>query len=235
MNKKMNRAKKKRGYNPTTQWDSIYKKGEKKYKYYKLTEPHEDIKKIKKIFKNKKINKILDLGCGVGRNLFYLTKEGFEVHGIDLAKEGIKIIKKNAKEKNIKIQLKVGNVFKRLPYPDNFFDAVISIQVLQHGSFNQIKKAITEIERILKPKGLIFITLCGRYSQGKLRYCLVKTAKKIAPRTYVPIVGNEIGLVHYIYNEQILKKHYRNFKILNLWRDSRDYYCFLGENKKDGA
>jgi len=214
-------------------WDIIYKKGKENYNYYDITEPHRDIGEITRIFKKRKVKKILDLGCGAGRHVIYLAKKGFKVYGIDVAAEGIKITKKFLREQNLKANLKIGNIFKGLPYNDNFFDAVISVQVLQHGTLNQIKKVIRDIERILKPKGLLFITLCGRYSKGKIRYCIVKTAKKIAPKTYVPTIGNEAGIPHYVYDKRTLKKHYKNFKMIGFWKDDKDYYCFLGENEKN--
>jgi len=102
---------------------------------------------------------------------------------------------------------------------------------LQHGKISEIKKAIKEIGRVLKPGGLVFITLSGRISKSKVRDYLIKTAKKIAPRTYVPTIGNEKGLAHFIYNKKFIKKHYHNFKILKIWKDSRDYYCFIAQNK----
>lgn len=222
-----------KSYNLMSQWENIYKKGGKDYKYYDVMKPHEDIDKIIKIFKEKGVKRILDLGCGIGRNLLCLAQQGFEVYGIDMSEEGIKFTKESLKKRGLKANLRIGNIFEKLPYPDNFFDAVVSVQVLQHGSLNQIRKAIAEIERVLKPKDLLFVTLCGRYSKGKVRYCLVKTAKKIAPRTYVPTIGDEMGLIHYIYNKQILKKHYKNFKIIDLWKDSNGYYCLLGVNKKN--
>ncbi|MFX1537323.1 MAG: hypothetical protein ACFFDI_24205, partial [Promethearchaeota archaeon] len=52
---------------------------------------------------------------------------------------------------------------------------------------------------------------------------------KIAPRTYIPTMGSEKGLVHFIYNKKVIKDHYKNFEILNLWKDERDYYCFLAK------
>ena len=194
-----------------TQWNKIYKKNQKNYKYYDLNEPHQDMPKISKIFKQKKIKKILDLGCGSGRNLFYLLKKGFELSGIDLAPEGIKQIKQITKNK---VDLKIGDVFTTLPYKDNSFDAIISVQVLQHSKKRNIKKAISEIKRILKPGGLIFLTVCGRYSQGKLRYCLITTAKQIAYNTFVPTIGPEKGLTHFIYNKKILLEHYSDFQFL---------------------
>ena len=223
---------KKTRHNTLDSWNLIYRKGEEKYKYYDFTEPHKDMKKIAGMLNKRKVKKVLDLGCGAGRNLLYLAKKEFEMYGIDIAEKGIEITKKNLRKEKLKANLKIGNVFKKLPYKSNFFDAVVSVQVLQHNNLSQINKAIKEIERILKPQGIVFITLCGRYSKGKTRYCLVKTAKKIAPRTYAPTIGDETGMLHYIYNKATIKKHYKNFKIIDLWRDNKDYYCFIGKIKK---
>ena len=213
------------------QWNKIYKKEGINCSHYNILKPHEDIFKMSDFFKKQRVKKVLDLGCGAGRNLIYLSKKDFDVCGIDYAHEGLKIIKERLKKEKIKSNLKLGNIFNKLPYEDNFFDAVISIQVLQHGKVNEIKGAIQEIRRILKPSGLIFVTLCGRISNGKVRDYLIKTAKKIAPRTYIPTMGNEKGLTHFIYNKKIIKKHYYNFRILKIWKDSRNYYCFIAQNK----
>ena len=208
------------------QWNQIFKKHGKVF-----LKPQEDIVRIAKLFKRKNARKVLDLGCGTGRHLIYFAKKGFDVYGIDIAEEGIKIARKWLKGEKLKAKLKTGSIYKKLPYKSNFFDAVVSVQVLQHGKLNQIKKGIEEIERVLKPGGLIFITLCGRYSKGKVRYCVIKTARKVAPRTYVPTIGNEASVTHYVYDKATIKSHYKNFKIIDLWRDKKDYYCFLGELK----
>ncbi|MBD3208468.1 MAG: methyltransferase domain-containing protein [Candidatus Nealsonbacteria bacterium] len=212
------------------QWDKIYKERAGSYKYYNIFKPHENLRIVGDFFERKKVDKILDIGCGVGRNLIPLAKRGFEISGIDIAREGILILEKELKKRGLDAELRIGNVFKTLPYQNNDFDAIISVQVLQHGSLNQIKKAISEIERVLKPGGYIFITLCGRYSKGKVRYCIVKTARKVAPRTYVPTKGEEVGLKHFIYNKELIKKHYKNFKFIKFWKDSKDYYCFIGKH-----
>ncbi|MBU4511816.1 class I SAM-dependent methyltransferase [Patescibacteria group bacterium] len=209
-------------------WNTIYKKEGDKYEYYKIFEPHKDIGRVVRIFKKHKIKKILDLGCGAGRHVWYLAKQGFDVYGIDIASDGIKKAKAMLKQKKLKANLKVGDIYTKLPYQDNFFDAIVNVQVIQHGKEKQIKYAIKEIERILKPGGLAFFTVCGRTSKGKVRYCLVKTAKKIAPNTYVPTIGNETGLTHFIYTKQKINEHFKNFKLIDSWRDDKDYYCFTG-------
>jgi len=213
------------------QWQEIYKRGEKKYNYYNILQPHKDMNYVAKIFKKNKVKKVLDLGCGAGRNLLFLASKGINVYGIDYAPEGIELIKENLKKFKLDANLKIGNFFDPLPYSNEFFDAIICLQSLQHGNEKQILKAIKEIERILRKKGLIFITLSGRISNGKIRFCLVKTAKKIASHTYVPTIGDEKGLTHFIYDKKLIKKHFKNFRILKLWKDEKDYYCFIAEKK----
>ena len=140
------------------------------------------------------------------------------------------------KKENLKAALKAGNIYKKLPYENGFFDAVVSVQVIHHARINTIRKAIKEIKRILRPKGLIFITVRKflpkkellRLSQKKLIWKL----KKIEPRTFIPLTGKEKGLVHYYFNKESLKKEFKAFKIHNIWVDSRGHYCLSGELKK---
>jgi len=211
-----------------TQWNEIYKK-EEDFSYYDFNNPHPDIPSLFKSFP--KESKILDLGCGSGRNLVFLAKKGFQMYGLDNAEKGLKTIKTKLKKEKLNASFENQSFFQTLPYQDNFFDILISIQAIQHGSESEIKKAIKEIYRTLKPSGKIFITLCGRYSKGKVRHCLVKTAKKIAPNTYKPTIGKEKDLTHFIYNKSLIKKHFKNFKILKQWKDNKDYYCFLAQKR----
>lgn len=229
-------------------WDDIFRNQEA-YRYYSLSEPHEDMEKISASFREHDVRKILDLGCGTGRNLIFLSRKGFEMQGIDLSKNAIAGIRKicnNIPEKNktgptaskakldagSRIGLKTGDIFSRLPFDDDSFDAIISVQVLQHSDEKGIIHAISEMKRVLKPGGLIFITVCGRISRGKVRHCLVKTAKKISERTYIPTCGEERGMTHFIYDKKTLLRHYSGFGIIRIWKDNRDYYCLLAENRK---
>lgn len=101
-----------------------------------------------------------------------------------------------------------------------------------------IRKTIREIERTLRSKGLIFmvvrkrkfrrfypkLTIIEKYGKQKARY------KVIASRTYVPIEGGEKGLIHYLFNKELIKKEFKSFKIYNIWINSvKRHYCFLGE------
>jgi len=206
------------------QWDKIFN-----LKGRVLIKPQPDLPKIVKLFKKKGVKKILDLGCGSGRHLVYLSKKRFEVYGIDIAKHGIEIAKKWLEKEKLKANLKIGDIYKKLPYANNFFDALISVRVITHGKIKDIRKTIKEIERILKPKGLIFITVLEKGGWKKF--------KIIEPRTIIPLEGKEKGLVHYYFNKAIIKKEFKNFKISKIWLDSKDLYsssnhrAFIGELK----
>lgn len=216
-----------------TQWDKIFKTRGKV-----LLKSQPDMPKIVKLFKARGVKKILDLGCGSGRHLIYLAKKSFEVYGIDIANHGLKIAWKWLERENVKANLKIGDVYKKLPYKDNFFDAIISVRVINHGRIKEIRKLIKEIERILKPEGLIFITTIksDKARKGKWKYKpRAWKYKTIAPRTIIPLSGPEKGLPHYYFNREIIRKEFKNFEIPKIWLDHRDsyapsrHYAFWGE------
>jgi len=204
------------------QWDKIFKSYGKVF-----TEPQEDIPRIVKLLKKKGIKNILDLGCGSGRHTVYLAKHGFKVYGIDIAPKGIKIAKDWLKKEKVQADLKIGSIYKKLPYQNDFFDAVISTQTIHHGKIKNIRKAIKEVERVLRPKGLLFITV-----PKSRKEVYGKKIKLIEPRTWLPLKGREAGLPHYLYTKNLLKRDFNKFKIHDIWVESdKRHYCLLGELK----
>ncbi len=71
------------------------------------------------------------------------------------------------KREGVDAHLKIWDMFRSFSYNDDFFDAVISIQVIHHSTSSQVKKVIEEIERVLKYDDLIFITVPKRVLRKK--------------------------------------------------------------------
>ena len=63
--------------------------------------PAKEVYQFSMELKKKNLNKVYDLGCGIGRNLFYLIDNDFDVHGSDLSKHAVDEINQKLKEKNI--------------------------------------------------------------------------------------------------------------------------------------
>ncbi|OGZ18890.1 MAG: hypothetical protein A2Z68_01275 [Candidatus Nealsonbacteria bacterium RBG_13_38_11] len=217
------------------QWDKIFKQQGKFF-----TKVQGDISRIVKLFKRRNVKRVLDLGCGSGRHTVYLAKHGFEVYGIDISRTGIKMTRKFLLKEKLKGNLKIGSIYKKLPYKDNFFDAVISVQVLHHARIESIRKVIREIERVLKLKGLFFTTNRRRRIQRNVKILTEEYEnlrekfryRIIAPMTYVPTGGAEKGLIHYLFNKKSFRKEFRHFKIYDIWVESnKRHYCLLGELK----
>jgi len=97
-------------------------------------------------FKQLKGKKILDLGCGYGKDLQYFHNKKLQAQGIDISKEMIKLAKKNCPD----CELKVGD-FKKLPYKNNYFHFIYSRYAIQHS--NEVQTILKEVHRILRKKG----------------------------------------------------------------------------------
>jgi ubiquinone/menaquinone biosynthesis C-methylase UbiE len=115
---------------------------------------------VSESFLNKK-NKVLEIGSSSGNNLRFFIDKKFETYGIEINKEMINLGKKNLKRLGYKIpEIKLGHNTK-IPYPDNFFDCLVSINTIHYSSGNDIDKALKEYKRVLKKKSLVYIETSG--------------------------------------------------------------------------
>lgn len=120
----------------------------------------------------KKGTRVLDIGCGTGKFVFRLQKinDGLEIHGVDISKDMIG--KARAKSKNDEIEFKVGDV-EELPYEKNYFDIITCSNSFHH--YPSQKKAVSEMQRILKDEGkLMVIDGCRDKLLGRIIFGIVE-------------------------------------------------------------
>lgn len=108
--------------------------------------------------------RILDAGCGGGRNLVYFLRAGFQVFGIDQNPQSIEQVRNLAKTlaPNLPAENFQIATLEEMPFPDESFEAVISSAVLHFAaSETQFDKMLWEMWRVLKPGGLFFARLAS--------------------------------------------------------------------------
>lgn len=130
--------------------------GDRKYGYggYKYDGRWKKVaEELAEYYELKPKQKVLDIGCGKAHLLYELTQvvPGLDVVGIDISEYAIA----NAKEE-VKPYLVQGKA-QNLPFGDNSFDLIISLNTLHNLRVYDLKKAIQDIERISKGKSYIVV------------------------------------------------------------------------------
>lgn len=132
----------------------------------KEMEPQADTVRFFKFLKKEKKfsyegKKLIDLGCGTGRNSFYAYELGLDASGIDISKTAISEGVRYAKERNLLVDLKVGSIGEKLVWNDETFD--IALDVTSSNSLSEQEREIyfEEMYRVLKQGGYVYVkALC---------------------------------------------------------------------------
>jgi tellurite methyltransferase len=118
--------------------------------------------------------RVFDAGCGGGRNLVYLLREGYEIYGVDADPRAI--LEVRALAATLAPQLPADNFrvesVEQMSFPDAFADVVLSSAVLHFApDDDQFHAMLRGTWRALKPHGLLFCRLAsdigmeGRFQQ----------------------------------------------------------------------
>jgi len=109
-------------------------------------------KTLQNFLKKQNVKSVLDLSCGTGSQVFWLSQKGFEVTGVDINKKMLKIARSKAKSLSKKIQFIEGDMRGRQV---GQFDSVITIfNSIGHLTKTDFQKAIRNVYRNLKPGGI---------------------------------------------------------------------------------
>ena len=151
-------------------WETAYTSGDNLLFY-----PHEEIIRFfsryirKKVSINNFLNvsenideeRLLDLGCGIGRHIIFANEMGIDAYGIDLSQTAINFALKWASARDISeptSKIIQGDV-RELPWPDDFFQYAVSHGVLDSMPFEVATAACAELARVMKTGGLFYCDL----------------------------------------------------------------------------
>ncbi len=112
------------------------------------------------VMKDNDIKKILELGCGQGRDCLFFASRGIKVKAMDHSHIAIEQLSKHARQKGLSIDTSMYDATKLLPFSDNEFDAVYSHMLFSMKfSWDQLKFIFKEIKRVLKKDGFHFFSV----------------------------------------------------------------------------
>lgn len=169
-------------------------------------------------------HKILDVGCGGGRNLVYFLRNGYEIHGVDPSPHAIAAVQQLAQSiapgniDNFKIALA-----EDLPYADNEFDLVISSAVLHFAiSMDHFDNMLRSMWRVLKRGGYLFARLASDIGIEMLvqplengRYLLPDGSERFLINQQLPLAYTE--RLEARLHEPIKTTNVQNLRCMTTW------------------
>lgn len=156
--------------------------------------------------------KILDAGCGAGRDIEYFIDDGFDAIGIDLAEKLLKEAKKRVPKGKFKKE-----DFRKTKFKAKTFHGVWSVTSLVHLPKSEVKKALKEFNRILDGKGILYLSL--RKGKG---------SKEVKFRNYIKDELRTVYFYEQVEMEELVRE--AGFKILS--SEANDVWVEIFAEKK---
>ena len=164
--------------------------------------------------------RILEIGFGTGITFFYLNENYREIYGLDLTAD-TEMIAQAFAGRGIQARLTQGDVLC-MPYPDDYFDSVLLISILEHLQPDDQEQAFREIRRVLKPGGqvvygvpverplMVFMFRLFGYDIREHHFSTEKTVSETARKLLTPVrqrtLSRFFGLSGPVYEVGHLKK-----------------------------
>ncbi|MFX1418705.1 MAG: class I SAM-dependent methyltransferase [Promethearchaeota archaeon] len=160
---------------------------------------------------------ILDCGSGGPRpkqSLFVLL--GFEAIGIENSEERLEMAQDYAKQQKLELTMKNGDM-RSIPFESNYFGYVYSWNTIFHMKKIDIKKAVAEMIRVLKPGGVCFVNFLSVDSE----YC--GKGEQQSPGEFLLIEEDE-RILHTFFTDEESDSFFENLEIEILYKEKRIYH-----------
>lgn len=141
--------------------------------------------------------KVLDIGCGNGRNMDGFSNDTTTVYGIDNCLAFVNLLQERGK-------YVLYADMTSIPFQDKYFDFLLSIASFHHlASEERRLRALSEMKRIIKPNGLLLLSVWSRVQPPK-----TKQSREITDFGDILITWNRFG--------EIYQRYYYIFRIQEL-------------------
>ncbi len=142
-------------YEQLLQLNTLYRKAEKPTALQESAHQRKWSARIADIAQAFSSQKILEVGCGNGLAACDLLSTGKEIYAVDIVDIRTDEVRQSP------VRFEIGDVCDRLPYEDNSFDLVFSINSFEH--FEQPANAFGEMIRLVRPNGILFLAFSPLY------------------------------------------------------------------------
>lgn len=189
-------------------YEHLYKA--KLMKTARISGPNDFIIDLVPVLRERESKRILDVGCGAGRNSIFLANGGFYVVGLDISSTALKLASEKADKANLENCVFVRHDFLKFPFPSSQFDAVISCYSIENLSLSKIRKALNEIKRVMVNRGLVLVTL---HSTKHWRFGL---GKEIGPRTFLTVEtinGKKVRFATHFFEKDDVERLFRDIEL----------------------
>ena len=144
--------------------------------------PEPEVVQALDLLKTRRARRALDLGCGVGRHARVLADAGLEVHATDASASGVAYARAQDPSGTI---CWARSDFTSLPFAPAVFDFALAWNVIYHGDRVIVARALAELARVLRPGGLLQITMLSK------RNALFGRGMAVAADTFVADTDDE--------------------------------------------
>lgn len=187
-------------------WDEEYKKPKLVTQSHK---PQKDfLRFIKWIKNNKHIDlysgiRVLDLGCGVGRNSFYMADNyGAQVEGYDFSQDAIEKARKF--HKHALVNYRVRNIAEPFSMEDNSIDIILDVTTSNALNEKQRSLYLKECARVLKPGGYMYVRTLAKEGDKNAQ----KMVKDFYGGEYDTYTHPQLGVTERIFSGPDFKELY---------------------------
>jgi SAM-dependent methyltransferase len=193
-------------------WNTLFTKEENRW-----VNPYKDVVEFAESGRLPGNALILDLGSGAGRHLKYLESLHFCTIGLDLAWNGLAASQSSLKDESLPAVLVQADMAHPLPFPDNCFDAIVSIHVIFHNPRRVMQRTLAEMKRVLKRDGVMVVTfnstLSTRFGKGV----------KLEEETWLPETGVDKDIPHHFSTLNDVADLMSGFKVLKIRLEERSF------------